>query len=85
MHDHDKEMDREKGAFKDFGGKVEEAAGNLTGDTEMQARGSEKQAEGKAQNLWGKTKDAAGNLVDDVKDAFDPNSKDPNTRDYDRS
>lgn len=74
----DNEMDTQKGAAKDFGGKVEEAAGNLTGDADVQARGQEKQAEGKAQNLWGKAKDAAGNFADDVKDAINPNSKDPN-------
>lgn len=82
---HDKEMDREKGAAKEFGGRVEQAAGNLTGNSDMEARGAEKKAEGKTQNMWGKTKDAAGNLVDDVKDAFDPNSKDPNMRDRDRA
>lgn len=82
---HDNDMDREKGAFKEFGGKVEQAAGDLTGDNDMKARGAEKQAEGKTQNMWGKAKDAAGNFAEDVKDAFDPNSKDPNMRDNNRA
>lgn len=75
---HDSEMDTQKGSMKEFGGKVEKAAGDFTGDEEMKARGAEKQAEGKAQNMWGKTKDAVGNAAENVKDAFDPNSKDPN-------
>ena len=77
---HDNEMDREKGAAKEFGGRAERAAGDLTGNEDLQARGAKNETKGKAQNMWGKAKDAAGNLADDVKDAFDPNSKDPNTR-----
>lgn len=78
---HDKDMDTQKGGMKEFGGKVEKGVGDLTGDEDMQARGAETQTKGKAQNMWGKTKDAVGNAADNVKDAFDPNSKDPNTND----
>ena len=75
---HDKKMDTEKGGLKEFGGKVEKGVGDLTGDTDMQARGAEKETEGKAQNVWGKAKDAVGDAAETVKDAFDPNSRDPN-------
>ena len=78
---HDKEMDTQKGSMKEFGGKVQKGVGDLTGDEEMKARGAEKQTEGKAQTAWGKTKDAVGNVAENVKDAFDPNSKDPNMND----
>jgi uncharacterized protein YjbJ (UPF0337 family) len=50
--------DRIDGAAKNIGGKIEEAAGNLTGDAKWQAEGKAKQAEGKVQNAVGGIKDA---------------------------
>jgi uncharacterized protein YjbJ (UPF0337 family) len=50
------QMDRAKG-------RVKEAAGDLTGDRDMQR-------EGKADRTGGAIKEKAGNLVDSVKDAL---------------
>ncbi|MCJ2062763.1 CsbD family protein [Methylobacterium sp. J-088] len=63
------------GATKEFGGKVQGAVGEVTGDRETQARGKANEAKGSAENLVGQGKDAirevadqAGNLVDRVID-----------------
>ncbi|HKV82001.1 MAG TPA: CsbD family protein [Candidatus Sulfotelmatobacter sp.] len=50
--------DRVKGKAKDIAGRVERQVGEWTGDTDAQAKGTMKQAEGKVQNTWGKAKDA---------------------------
>jgi uncharacterized protein YjbJ (UPF0337 family) len=50
--------DRAKGKVKDIAGRVERQVGEWTGDTDAQAKGAMKQAEGKVQNAWGKAKDA---------------------------
>lgn len=59
--------DRFEGKTKEAAGTVQEKAGEVTGDKEMEARGEGRKQEGKAQNLWGKTKDVAR----DAKDAVD--------------
>ena len=41
--------DRVEGAAREFGGRVQEAAGNLTGDARTQAQGMYNQASGQAQ------------------------------------
>ena len=51
--------DRIKGAATDFGGKVKDAVGGLTGDTKTQAEGKVNQATGQLQNTFGSAKDAA--------------------------
>ncbi len=51
--------DRIKGAATDFGGKVKDAVGGLTGDTKTQAEGKINQATGQLQNTFGSAKDAA--------------------------
>ena len=51
--------DRIKGAATDFGGKVKDAVGGLTGDTKTQAEGKADQATGQLQNTFGSAKDAA--------------------------
>ena len=51
--------DRIKGAATDFGGKVKDAVGGLTGDTKTQAEGKINQATGQLQNTLGSAKDAA--------------------------
>ena len=56
--------DRVEGKVKDVAGRVQRQAGEWTGDTEQQVKGTAKQAEGKVQNTWGKG-------VDAVKDAAD--------------
>jgi uncharacterized protein YjbJ (UPF0337 family) len=50
--------DRVKGAATRTGGKIKQAAGDLTGDTKMQAEGRMDQAKGKARNAMGSAKDA---------------------------
>jgi uncharacterized protein YjbJ (UPF0337 family) len=49
-----------EGTAREFGGRVQEAAGNLTGDTKTQAQGLYNQASGQAQQ-------AAGQFTDVVK------------------
>ncbi len=41
--------DRVEGAAREFGGRVQEVAGNLTGDAKTQAQGMYNQATGQAQ------------------------------------
>jgi uncharacterized protein YjbJ (UPF0337 family) len=53
MADHD----RVEGAAKNMGGKVKEAAGNVTGDEKLKAEGKADQVEGKVQNAVGGVKD----------------------------
>lgn len=52
--------DRTEGTARDFGGRVQETVGNLTGDTKTQAQGLYNQASGQAQQ-------AAGQFADVVK------------------
>ncbi|MFX4955870.1 CsbD family protein, partial [Acinetobacter baumannii] len=44
------DTDRIKGAAKEFGGKLEEAAGHVTGNQDIRAEGVARQIEGKGQN-----------------------------------
>jgi uncharacterized protein YjbJ (UPF0337 family) len=48
-----------EGAARNFGGKVQEAVGDLTGDVDTKVRGKFNQAAGTAQN-------AVGGLMDDM-------------------
>jgi uncharacterized protein YjbJ (UPF0337 family) len=52
--------DRVEGAAREFGGRVQEAVGDVTGDTRTQAQGLYNQASGQAQQ-------AAGQFADVVK------------------
>jgi uncharacterized protein YjbJ (UPF0337 family) len=52
------DKDRVKGAATRAGGKMKQAAGDMTGDTKMQSEGKMDQAKGKAQNVMGSAKDA---------------------------
>lgn len=54
MPDHD----RIEGAAKNIGGKIKEAAGNVTGDEKLKAEGRTDQVAGKVQNAVGGLKDA---------------------------
>jgi uncharacterized protein YjbJ (UPF0337 family) len=54
-----------EGTIRDVGGKVQDAVGGLTGDTETQAAGKWNQAAGKAQKTFGA---AADELRDTVVD-----------------
>lgn len=77
--------DETKGKFKEVGGTVEKNLGEMTDNEDMAARGAKHETEGKAQGLWGKTKNAVGDAVDTVKDAVDPNNKDPMVDDTTRT
>ena len=52
--------DRVEGTARDFGGRVQETVGNMTGDSRTQAQGLYNQASGQAQQ-------AAGQFTDMVK------------------
>jgi uncharacterized protein YjbJ (UPF0337 family) len=58
------DTDRIAGSAKDFAGKVEGAAGGMTGDAKSQASGRAREAEGTVQNLYGQAKDAAREATD---------------------
>ncbi len=73
---HDDKLDEQRGGLKEFGGKVEKAAGDITGNDDLKNEGRKNEAGGKAQNIFGKAKNAVGDAVDNVKDAIDPNNKD---------
>jgi uncharacterized protein YjbJ (UPF0337 family) len=48
---------RVSGVARDAFGRVQEAAGNLTGDNRMQARGMHNQVQGSAENMLGQLGD----------------------------
>ena len=50
--------DQTKGVGKDALGKVQETAGQITGNRELEAKGLVKQAEGKVQKTFGDAKEA---------------------------
>ncbi len=52
------DKDRAKGAATRMGGKMKQAAGDMTGDTKLQTEGKMDQAKGKVQNAMGSAKDA---------------------------
>ena len=56
--------DRIKGAATDFGGKVKDVVGDLTGDAKTQAEGKADQASGQLQNAYGSAKDGAREAAD---------------------
>ncbi|MEF2551442.1 CsbD family protein [Aurantimonas sp. A2-1-M11] len=47
-----------KGAFKEAGGKLKQAAGDLSGNDRLKAEGAADEIEGKTQKNYGKVKDA---------------------------
>jgi uncharacterized protein YjbJ (UPF0337 family) len=51
------DKDKIKGAGKEIEGKIEEGAGKLTGDADVEAKGKVKQVEGKVQKKVGEVKD----------------------------
>ena len=68
-----------EGAARNFGGKAQEAAGKLTGDTKLKADGTYDQAAGTAQKAFGQVKEAVrdyggdygSQLLDQIEDAGD--------------
>ena len=62
--------DKVQGEAKEFGGKVQEGIGNVSGDRELQAEGTANQVEGAGQQAVGNVKDAADNIGDALKGVF---------------
>src|SRR5229473_2701236 len=58
------DKDRIAGTAKEFGGRVEGAAGEIVGDAKTQAAGRAREAAGTVQNLYGQAKDAAHDATD---------------------
>jgi uncharacterized protein YjbJ (UPF0337 family) len=61
--------DQAKGKAEEVGGKVEKAAGDLTGSEDMKARGEAKELKGKARQSAGDIKEGAHEAADRVRDA----------------
>jgi uncharacterized protein YjbJ (UPF0337 family) len=61
--------DKVKATAKKMEGKLEAAAGELTGDQEMKLRGEAKQVKGAAMDAAGQVKDKAKGVVDNLKNA----------------
>jgi len=62
------DQNRVAGTVKSGVGKVEQAAGKLTGDAKLQAEGMGDTLAGKAQNLYGQTLDAASDAAEAISD-----------------
>ena len=56
--------DRSEGALKNLGGKIKEAAGDVTGDAKLKRDGERDQVVGNAQNAIGGIKDSAREALD---------------------
>lgn len=56
--------DRAKATAKNVEGKVQEAAGDVTGDTKAKAKGQAKQDEASVRHAGEDLKDAAKNVID---------------------
>ena len=59
--------DRIAGTAKNFGGKVQEAYGDATGDLGSQVKGKLRQAEGAVQDLYGQAKDTAADAAETLR------------------
>ena len=60
-----------KGGINDVKGKVDEAAGKMTGNEEQELHGKGKQVQGDAQRTLGKAKDAAQDKLGDAQNAVE--------------
>lgn len=58
-----------QGKAEELGGKVEKAAGDLTGDEKLKARGEGKELKGKARQQAGNIKEGAETTADRVREA----------------
>lgn len=61
--------DEVKGKWEQAKGTVKDKAGEVTGDTELEAEGEAQQAGGEAQEGWGTVKRKVSNAIEDVADA----------------
>jgi len=57
------------GTARNFGGKVEEGVGRVTGDAKTQVRGMADQAAGAAQDLYGHARDTAADAAVAARDS----------------
>ena len=57
--------DRIEGAARNFGGKLEDAVGAITGDKATQARGQANRAAGAVQNAYGQAVDGVRDFASD--------------------
>lgn len=77
--------DNVKGSLQKTGGRIEEAAGALTGDANLKEAGREDQIKGSAREAWGNVKDAGRALVDKARAATtDAEAKSEAAEDFDR-
>jgi uncharacterized protein YjbJ (UPF0337 family) len=56
--------DQVQGAAKDIAGQIQEGAGKLVGNKELQTKGVEKQIEGKTEKLIGDAKEIVKDGID---------------------
>ena len=54
------------GTARNFGGKVQDLAGKVTGDKKLELRGKANQAAGDFEDLYGQAKDAAAEVAQSV-------------------
>ncbi len=62
--------DKVRGAGNEAAGKVKQAVGDLTDDTQLQAEGEAQELQGKGQTALGKAKDAIGDALETAGDAL---------------
>lgn len=58
--------DEVEGKGKNIKGKVKEAVGDLTNNTDLEAEGHADQAEGKVQEAYGETKRKVGETIEEI-------------------
>lgn len=61
--------DKARGTGNDVVGRVKQAAGDLTGDSNLKAEGETQEVKGDAQKALGNAKDAVGNAMHNVANA----------------
>lgn len=64
--------DEVEGKWEQTKGWVKDKAGEVTGNSDLEARGEAQRAAGKGQETWGKVKHGVGDAADAVADALDP-------------
>ena len=57
------DSNRPEGTLRNLGGKVQDAAGGLTGDAATKAKGKVNEAAGSAQDMYGRAVDEVGGFV----------------------
>lgn len=70
------DQDKLEGKVKEVSGRVQQAAGDLTDDAGLKARGEKTEAEGKGQGILGGVKNAVNRATDKVLDTLDGATRD---------